>query len=785
MNTIRGALTLFMFCVSLLWSTAAAAVGTWELPYQAGTSMLVTRGYQYQTHANRDAYALDFALGGCDGYGLSHVAIDDGTVTRVVRDGYGRGYGNYVTIDHGDGVSSLYAHLSHIPAGVHVGLVVSQDDVVGYEGNTGNVSGTACQAHPGTHLHFAMRRDDAALVPEPLSGYSEIATGTWYLRPAREEEAEEAPLVDQVNVFEEAKELDIVFTPPELRPTPTIPRIGAPTSTKPVIVIAAEPEIKEEDPAPQTEDPASDEPPPAHQGAPSGNSSQTSQDTVNDHPAPDDSSNNSETPTSTDDLLANDQSIDPPELVLRVEQVQFSTNTLHLTWQTSTLYDEPFEVDLQVTTSTASTTLWHQLIARATTTEYFYRADRGVPYRFRIRSHVATSTSDWVESSEIRLHESRQLVFSEVGWGGVSAVINTAADCTRHDWLELYNPTGTEVDLSAWSIQTETQTYELDGTVAAGGFYLVGNNRKGRDPFNSIPFGYTSDGFSLGVDGGSVWLVDSSGTIVDALIFPEAWPAGTLAGRESEYTRPMSRRDYTQSGSDPRNWETEYGIDPVAVNPVCGKVFGTPGRSNFSGWLLDAPLTYYSDLIASSTLLLENRFRPFIFSGPTMIPPSLSLVVEAGSILVGSSPGASIIVEGVLQLLGASDEPIRITSGRDQDTVPLPWFSQQSSTIPVPADWSHIEVHEGGELYGEYVDMEYGGYPYVISQDGLFHLDIGSHTIANFGGALYLSSATINQQAQDGTADTISQIYSTTSSVILDNVTFVSSTVPTTTIDLP
>ena len=59
-------------------------------------------------------------------------------------DGGKSGYGNYVVIDHGGGISTLYAHMSIVK--VSVGQYVTQGDVIGVTGNTG--------ASTGPHLHY-------------------------------------------------------------------------------------------------------------------------------------------------------------------------------------------------------------------------------------------------------------------------------------------------------------------------------------------------------------------------------------------------------------------------------------------------------------------------------------------------------------------------------------------------------------------------------------------------------------------------------------------------------
>ena len=59
----------------------------------------------------------------------------------------GSGYGNYVVVDHGGGLTTLYAHMSTVK--VSEGQMVSQGTVLGITGSTG--------ASTGAHLHYEVR----------------------------------------------------------------------------------------------------------------------------------------------------------------------------------------------------------------------------------------------------------------------------------------------------------------------------------------------------------------------------------------------------------------------------------------------------------------------------------------------------------------------------------------------------------------------------------------------------------------------------------------------------
>ena len=77
--------------------------------------------------------------------GTPILAAADGMVTIANGlDPWGGSYGYHVKIDHGNGYETLYAHCSAIC--VTAGQQVSQGEVIGYVGSTGNST--------GNHLHF-------------------------------------------------------------------------------------------------------------------------------------------------------------------------------------------------------------------------------------------------------------------------------------------------------------------------------------------------------------------------------------------------------------------------------------------------------------------------------------------------------------------------------------------------------------------------------------------------------------------------------------------------------
>ena len=74
---------------------------------------------------------------------------------KVISAGWTGGYGNMVEIDHGNGISTRYGHMSEVL--VRVGEMVDRSDVIGLAGSTGRST--------GTHLHYEVRQNGRAVDP--------------------------------------------------------------------------------------------------------------------------------------------------------------------------------------------------------------------------------------------------------------------------------------------------------------------------------------------------------------------------------------------------------------------------------------------------------------------------------------------------------------------------------------------------------------------------------------------------------------------------------------------
>ncbi len=114
---------------------------TWTTPVSGGR---LTSPFGMRLHPVLKYYRMHNGIDLACATGTPIYATRGGTVTRA---SYQKGgAGNYVSINHLDGFSSIYMHMTHYV--VSAGQTVSQGQLIGYVGNTG--------ISTGPHLHFGI-----------------------------------------------------------------------------------------------------------------------------------------------------------------------------------------------------------------------------------------------------------------------------------------------------------------------------------------------------------------------------------------------------------------------------------------------------------------------------------------------------------------------------------------------------------------------------------------------------------------------------------------------------
>lgn len=147
-----------------------------ELAWPVPGYTKITSNYGMRVHPITGQYKLHTGVDISAPIGANFVAANDGIVTKAE---YNTAYGNMVIIDHGGGISTLYAHGSEIL--VTVGQTVKKNDAILKVGSTGYST--------GPHAHFEVRINGVVTDPLPY-----ITTG---LIPGTETEEESQEETDK------------------------------------------------------------------------------------------------------------------------------------------------------------------------------------------------------------------------------------------------------------------------------------------------------------------------------------------------------------------------------------------------------------------------------------------------------------------------------------------------------------------------------------------------------------------------------------------------------------
>jgi hypothetical protein len=136
-TTLAAAASALALIASAAPAAAAAPVTAYQMPFPCGE----TWGGATRAGHSPSINAIDWNRN--PDLGAPVVAAASGIVTSAYATPTG-GYGRYVVVDHGNGETSVYAHLSTVV--VALGQRVDQGAMIGTVGDSGNAS--------GAHLHF-------------------------------------------------------------------------------------------------------------------------------------------------------------------------------------------------------------------------------------------------------------------------------------------------------------------------------------------------------------------------------------------------------------------------------------------------------------------------------------------------------------------------------------------------------------------------------------------------------------------------------------------------------
>lgn len=126
----------------------------------------ISSNFGYRTHPIYNIVKLHAGTDLAGGCGIPIYAARGG---QVVYAGWNGGYGNFILISHGDGISTGYAHIATGKTFVRYGEQVSTGTHIADVGSTGGST--------GCHLHFEVRENGKATNPVPFMKGKGITLG--------------------------------------------------------------------------------------------------------------------------------------------------------------------------------------------------------------------------------------------------------------------------------------------------------------------------------------------------------------------------------------------------------------------------------------------------------------------------------------------------------------------------------------------------------------------------------------------------------------------------------
>ncbi len=205
----------------------------------------------------------------------------------------------------------------------------------------------------------------------------------------------------------------------------------------------------------------------------------------------------------------------------------------------------------------------------------------------------------------------RRVIISEIAWAGTAASAND-------EWIELYNPGDSPVDLTGWRLVAADgkPAIALQGTIPPHGFFLL--ERTDDATVSDIPADQIYTG-ALSNEGEALSLLGPNGEIVDTANHDGGpWPAGDAATHTS-----MERLGLTPDSD--AAWGTHHG--PGCGHDAAGApLHGSPKCANSVNQTPPTPTPIPATSTLTATPLPSATPTPTASSAVTLTPSVTSLV---------------------------------------------------------------------------------------------------------------------------------------------------------------
>lgn len=391
----------------------------------------------------------------------------------------------------------------------------------------------------------------------------------------------------------------------------------------------------------------------------------------------------------------------------------FNTTLFSLSWQTPDSDIDHFSLNYSVTPNTDGILLqyknngnwidWNQgatnaLSLSSGTTNVSTTAQDGLTYIFTITATDTANNESVSDTATTKISLSKTVVINEIAWAGATA-------STANEWIELYNTSNNEIDLSGWSIYgadtdkcinfAEADNFEEGGENAAfrigpDNYLVYGNNLETVKSDSGASLVAIQDA-TIGLNNsnpGQLRLYDHNdcaGTMIDE--------ANQLAGNwfagENTAKQTMERISFSASGSETSNWASNNLITHNG-REAGGIIFinGTPGAQNS----VSKTETEITDIRLSEFDRITLTFlgNPYTTDASIIVPQGKTLILEPGVMLRIAQQTSSITIQGTLKASGTVEKNITLTSSLSGSQ----WCGLTFTSTSVDSELDYITIEK-------------------------------------------------------------------------------------------
>ena len=272
---------------------------------------------------------------------------------------------------------------------------------------------------------------------------------------------------------------------------------------------------------------------------------------------------------------------------------------------------------------------------------------------------------------------SGEIVINEIAWMGTKA---SASD----EWIELYNTTNQDIDISKWSIykidndgQGKCLNFDsADGystLVVKANDYLVYASHKDdvQDSKGESLADIWDATISLNNSSAVQIMLYDTPNCQFGLVDVANQKSGSWAAGENKTKRTMERIDPSASGIDPNNWASNNLIVRKGFDSKGNPINGTPKAKNsvsISPTEITDLSAFSDDSVSEITLNFNNS--PYIVESNLIVPENKILNIDPGVVLKFNGKYSGITINGTLKAIGGQSESEKIifTSILDNDS---------------------------------------------------------------------------------------------------------------------